>query len=100
MLNFTSPPRSLAAVTLLVSLLSTRSLAADGTQVAFDLPDAIECRDVTSKEFAQAHANLKVIEAKLRVSARITQGSESAIVDFRYFITSPGKNLTFQDFPG
>jgi len=93
-------PRILAAVTLLTGAFSAACLLADGTQVSFDLPDAIECRDVTPKDFVQAHPTLKVIEAKLRISARLTQGNENAIVDFRYLITSPGKNLTFQDFPG
>jgi len=98
--SFLSPPRVLAAAIVSAVLLVATSSKADDTQVSFDLPDAIECRDVTPREFAEAHPNLKVIEAKLRISARITHGTESAIVDFRYLITSPGKNLTFQEFPG
>jgi len=93
-------PRILAVATLLAGAFFADCLLADGTQVSFDLPDAIECRDVTPKDFVQAHPTLKVIEAKLRISARLTQGNENSIVDFRYLITSPGKNLTFQDFPG
>jgi hypothetical protein len=55
-----------------------------GVQVDFDLPSAIECRDVTPREFATANPELKIVEAQLRISARILDGAASEIVDFVY----------------
>jgi hypothetical protein len=70
---------------------------ARAAQIVFDLPESIECRDVTPAEFA-AREYLKVIEGKLRISARVAQGSESEIVDFLYHIASPDKRVRFQDY--
>lgn len=89
------PVRVLAAAILWVSLACA---SASGAHVIFDLPDTIECQDKTPPEFAAAHPNLKVIEGKLRISARIVEGSESEIVDFLYVIASPDKMLRFQDY--
>ena len=80
-----------------LGLTGNRALAAD-TQVIFDLPDTIECTDVTPEKFAANHPDLKVIEAKLRISARIPEGSETDIVDFLYMITSPGMRMKIQDY--
>jgi len=98
MANFSTLPRILAVAALLGATLSAGPLLADGTQVTFDLPDTIQCRDVTPKAFAKAHPTLKVVEAKLRISARVTEGSESEIVDFLYVIASPDKRMKFQDY--
>ncbi len=88
---------ALAAAMLLAALAAPPALA-DETQVAFDPPDAIECRDVTPKSFAAANPSLKVIEARFRISARITAGSETSLVDFLYVVTSPGLRLRIKDF--
>jgi hypothetical protein len=52
--------------------------------VVFDLPSSVECRDVTTAEFAQTHPTLKVIEARFRISARLKDGTPSDIVEFFY----------------
>ncbi len=83
-------------VALLMVVLGDFAWAAP--QVTFDLPDTIECRDVTPREFAAAHPTLKVIEARLRISARINDGAEPQIVDFMYMIASPEKRMKFQDY--
>ena len=60
----------LAAVTVsILALAGTVSTAAD-PQVIFDLPDTIECTEVTPEKFRANHPDLKVIEVKLRISAR------------------------------
>ena len=69
----------------------------DDTKIVFDLPETVECRDVTPKDFA-AGATLKVIEAQLRISARVVAGDESEIDDFLYIITSPDHRMRFQDY--
>ena len=78
-------------------LIGNSSVAAD-TRVIFDLPDTIECTVVTPKKLAANHPELKVIEAKLRISARVPEGREADIVDFLYMITSPGQHMKIQDY--
>ena len=98
MLGFNALARFLVAATLLISAFSTLPLFADNAQVVFDLPETIECKDVTPKDFAAAHPSLKVIEGKFRVSARIVAGVESDIVDFLYIVASPDRKMRFQDY--
>ena len=85
-------------VTLSVALSMLCCVDLLAAQISFDLPDTIECRDVTPSDFAASHPTLKVIEAKLRISARVIEGGESEIVDFLYIITSPDKRLRIQDY--
>ncbi|MEX0678638.1 MAG: hypothetical protein WD063_16275 [Pirellulales bacterium] len=73
---------------------TSRSFAAE---IVFDLPESIECREVTPPEFA-AHEYLKVIEGKMRISARMASGTEAEIVDFVYNINCPDKHVRFQDY--
>ena len=88
----------LAIATLLCFSLANSSSQAAETKVVFDVPDTIECRGVTPKDFVAAHPSLKVIEAKFRVSARIVDGSETDLVDFLYTLVSPGLRLKIQDY--
>jgi hypothetical protein len=69
-----------------------------GTEILFDLPDAIECRDVTPPDFAAAHPALKVVEGKLRISARVAAGAEQDVVDFLYTIENRQRSMRFQDY--
>ena len=87
---------ALAAALSLAGLFAPAATAAD-TLVDFDLPDTIECRDVTPKDYAADNPSLKVIEAKFRVSARIIEGSEKDVVDFPYVVTTPKLRLRVQD---
>ncbi len=84
----------LLAVPVTSSCLAARAVAAE---VAFDLPASIECRDVTPPGFAAADY-LKVIEGKLRISARLLDGAEGEIVDFVYEIRNTDRRLRFQDY--
>lgn len=67
-------------------------------RVLFDIPDKIECRDVTPEKCAAAHPDLKVIEAKFRISASLIDGTETSIVDFAYIIMSPEFRLKIHDY--
>jgi hypothetical protein len=78
--------RSSSKAGLLALALSVMHDIAWGAQVAFDLPSAVECRDVTPKEFAEVHPTLKVVEAKFRISARMIEGTPSGIVEFFYVL--------------
>ncbi|HEY4313767.1 MAG TPA: hypothetical protein VGN12_30280 [Pirellulales bacterium] len=79
------------------AVVGNSAIAAD-TKILFDVPDTIECTDATPEKFRANHPNLKVIEAKLRISARVLEGTESDIVDFLYMITSPGLHMKIQDY--
>jgi hypothetical protein len=85
-----------AAACLLVVAFASRATA--DMHVAFDIPDTIECRDVTPAKCAEAHPMLKVIEGKFRLSARLTRGSETEIYDFLYMLVSPGLRLKIHDY--
>ena len=90
--------RWLAVCSVAISTWSVRASAARATQIDFDLPDAIECRDVTPPDFQAAHPTLKVVEGKLRISARVTEGAEPQVIDFLYTINNPDKTMRFQDY--
>jgi hypothetical protein len=84
---------SRSALVVLAILLT--SAIGWGAQVGFDVPTAVECRDVTPAEFMVAHPRLKVIEAKVRISARMVEGTHSDIVEFSYvFRTNPMMRIT------
>jgi hypothetical protein len=80
-----------------IALVGGPALAVDA-RVVFDIPDKLECRDVTPESCAKAHPRLKVIEAKFRISASFVEGTESSIVDFVYMITSPEMRMKIQDY--
>jgi hypothetical protein len=71
---------------------------AEDAKAVFDVPDKIECKDVTPSKCAAAHPDLKVIEAKFRISASLEEGSEASVVDFTYMISSPKMRLKILDY--
>ncbi|MBI3837864.1 MAG: hypothetical protein HY288_08025 [Planctomycetia bacterium] len=90
--------RILGVTVLFVSTFSLTHSASCGASVVFDLPDTIECREVTPEEFIAAYPNLKVIEAKFRITARVIDGDSSDIVDFLYVLTSADKTMRVHDY--
>lgn len=86
--------------TVWVALALLSCPAARSGEVEFDLPSSIECRDVTTDEFAEAHSHHKLIEAKFRISARMSDGDSTGIVDFEYFMRT-GPTMRVQSYlPG
>jgi hypothetical protein len=83
---------------LVVGSSAAWSPAAEHVHVLFDIPDKIECRDVTPEKCAATHPTQKVIEAKFRISAGFTEGNENSILDFAYLITSPGLRMKVLDY--
>ena len=87
------------SVALVLCVAIDRDFAASAdVRVAFDIPASIECRDVTPAKCAAEHPNLKAIEGKFRVSARINKGTEAEIVDFLYMLVSPSLSLKIHDY--
>lgn len=95
-MSIANPFRALLIVAALS--LSARHLHAEDTRVVFDVPDRIECKDVTPAKCAVLHPTVKVIEAKFRISASIESGNESSLVDFTYMISSPGLRMKVLDY--
>ncbi len=86
------------AASLWIAVDSLPGFFSEPVRVVFDLPEIVECRDVTPVEFARTHPTVKVIEAKFRVSARLVAGSESDVEDFLYVIASGDQQMRFQDY--
>jgi len=87
-----------AATSLLIAGIAMAPIHRKPTQVVFDLPGTIECRDATPPDFALAHPSLKVVEANFRISAQFVSGVEADVVDFLYVIASQDRKLRFQDY--
>jgi hypothetical protein len=90
--------RGVLAAGVFFAAVSGEYASAEDARAKFDVPDKIECKDVTPAKCAAAHPDLKVIEAKVRISASIEAGTEDAIVDFTYMIASPKMRLKILDY--
>jgi len=67
-------------------------------KVGFDLAYAVECRDVSDREFAKLHPDEKLMEADLHVSVRIDQGDEKDLDEVIFEIRSLDQRLRIVDF--
>ncbi len=76
----------------------TQTADAAPPKVSFDLRYLVECHDVTPQAFALLHPDEKVIEADLRVSVRLLQGSEADLEELQFELTSPAERLRVVDF--
>src|SRR5262249_18463351 len=90
--------RHLCAVAAVAVMLCGAAPQIWATEIAFDLPEVVECRDVTPAEFAAAHPTRKVIEGKFRISARVVEGQLADLVDMLYVLDSTHKSLRVQDY--
>src|SRR5580704_14647440 len=88
---------SLFTTVILLFVASRASAENNDERVAFDMPSAIECRDVTTREFSLAHPNQRLVEGKLRVSARMLSGDATNVLDFEYFAKT-GSMMRVQDY--
>ena len=95
--NGTSFVRWISFLVWIVGLAAAHCEAADA-KVIFDIPSKVECRDVTPEKCAKLHPDLKVIEARFRISAGFVQGDESSTEDFIYMISSPELRMKVLDF--
>ncbi len=87
------------AIAILFTLVGTAGQASAGdVKAVFDVPDKIECRDVTPTKCAAAYPDVKVIEGTIRISASLVEGTEDSVVDFTYMISSPEMRLKILDY--
>lgn len=93
-----STVRTISASIVIATAVIVVPSRAEDPRVLFDVPDRIECRDVTPEKCAAMHPTMKVIEARFRISASFAEGSESSIVDFTYLISSPEMRLRILDY--
>jgi hypothetical protein len=90
-------PTAAIAMAMVLTTPSARASAAD-VKAIFDVPDKIECRDVTPRKCAAAYPDVKVIEGTIRISASLVQGTEDSVIDFTYMISSPEMRLKILDY--
>jgi hypothetical protein len=91
--------RICVGVVTFYALGTSSSISCPGAEVTFDLPSSVAFRDVTSKEFASQNEDFKIVEAKLRISARIDEGAPSELVDFLYVIRTTSAMRVRDYFP-
>jgi hypothetical protein len=87
----------LVAIAVLMGYLPAQVFA-EPPRVRFDVENAVECRDVTTAEFANVHVTERLIEVSLRISSLIFHGREDELVEYIYQINSPAKTVRVVDY--
>jgi len=67
------------------------------TEVVFDLPTSVVCRDITPESFAQANSDQRVFEARVEVSIRV-KGDEQQIREMTIEFASPERRWQVSDY--
>jgi hypothetical protein len=99
LLSFTASSVKALLVSLTIAALAARDADATApTRVAIDVGNFVECRDVTPPGFAAAHAQEKIVEAKVRISTQLVSGREQDLEQLQIAIDSPGLRLRVADF--
>lgn len=82
----------------ILALVPASARAAALPRLGFDAAGAVECRDVTTGEFAAMNPGEKVIEARFRISVLFEEGKQENLEDVMVVIESPDKRLLVTDF--
>lgn len=97
-----SRQRAASSVLILGSLLALANLAAPASaelpRVAFDMPYAVSCRDVTPPEFAATNPDDKLIEVKLGISSLLQAGKEKDLAQYFIRMETPQRTMQVHDF--
>ena len=68
------------------------------SRIQFDAPSILNCREVTTEEFANTHSLEKLLEVRLRVSSLVENGSDQQIQELFFLAYSPEKSFRIVDF--
>jgi len=68
------------------------------SRIKFDAPSILNCREVTTEEFANTHSLEKLLEVRLRVSSLVENGSDQQIQELFFLAYSPEKSFRIVDF--
>lgn len=68
------------------------------SRIKFDVPSILNCREVTTEEFANTHSLEKLLEVRLRVSSLVENGSDQQIQELFFLAYSPEKSFRVVDF--
>ncbi|MCE9527142.1 MAG: hypothetical protein K8R36_13935 [Planctomycetales bacterium] len=94
--------RAVTSVLILGGLLVVAIFAAPAQaqlpRVAFDMPYAVSCRDVTPPEFATANPGDKLIEVKLGISSLLQAGKEKDLAQYFIRMETPQRTMQVHDF--
>ena len=74
--------------TLLVWTVTTAGSFAGPPAVQFDVRSVVECRDVTTAEFAATNPDERLVEARFQVSTLIQHGNADDLIQYLYRIES------------
>lgn len=72
--------------------------AAAPPRVTLDIGTTVECHDVTPPEFAKAHPQEKIVEAKFHVSALLTSGRAGDLEELHIILESREGRMRVLDF--
>lgn len=86
------------ACSLAIVVFWNSAAGAAAPRVSFDTPYTAECRDVTPEAFGEANPELRIIEARFRVSTRLLAGREADLDEVLIEIASTDERLTVVDF--
>jgi hypothetical protein len=84
-------------LTLLVFTVTHASIQA-GPLVEFNADYVVACRVVTPIEYAKKYPDKKLVEATLRLSARVISGSEKDVENVVYTLVDPHRRLRVADY--
>lgn len=85
-------------VIALTLFLAAGRAAAESPSVSFDVADVIGCADVTTENYAKMYSDLRLVEARFRISTRLDAGVEKDIEEVSIEILSPERSLRLVDF--
>ncbi len=89
--------RGAFAFALTATFIPATGVTAASPNVAFDVAPTVECRDVTTEEFAHANPNERLVEATFQVSSLI-RGNEDDLIQFFYRIENPWRSVQVVDY--
>ena len=89
---------SLAQAALFVLFVFLPGIAAMAAPVSFDVPSVVECKDVTTDEFAKSNPDEKMVEVRLRISSQVHQWHKQQMAQYTCSFTSPMRSCEVVDF--
>ena len=85
-------------LSLFLGLSAAPVAMAAAPRVMIDVGPVVECADVTPHEYATAHSQERIVEAKVRLSVLLEAGSEAELEQLQVTIGSPERRMRVVDF--
>ena len=88
----------LVNLSLLLGLNALRPSLRRAPRVMIDVGPIVECVDVTPHDYAAAHSQERIVEAKVRLSVMLEAGREAELEQLQVTIGSPERRMRVVDF--